>query len=220
MISIYVFAVVNFIVCGSSLDSRECDPFLSQGDCYFYPCLDARYLCGPMNHLVGFSYDLCRLSTHLYQSRLTNDAQRYFSTANLCAMMKLKDRLVQLRISRAFTCTDLQETVMNIHLNCLRNHSKANQTEDRNVTFCSVVSKNLAVIVDTFTNLNPAYTNLISLLKELIRSCGGQIDDAIKYQIPALLISIFQQRTDVQLTSAKLALLNTKKYRLKVDDWF
>ena len=220
MISLYVFAVVNFIVCESSLDRHECDPFLVHGDCYFYPCLDARYMCGPKNHLVGFSYDLCRLSTQLYRSRLTKNAQWYFSAANLCAMTKLKDQLVQLSTSRAFTCIDLQETVMNIHLDCLRNHSKVKQAEDRNVTFCSILSKNLDVIVDTFTNLNPVYTNLISLLKELIRPCGGQINGAIKYQIPTLLISIFQQRTDVQLTPARLAFLKRKKYRLRFGDWF
>jgi hypothetical protein len=155
----------------------------------------------------------------MYRSRLTSDAEDYFSAANLCAMSKLKERLVRPTISRAFTCTDLQKTVMNIHLYCLRNHSAVNATEDTKVTFCSILSANLDVIVDTFTNMNPAYLDLILFLKELTRSCGGKISDSIKYKIPALLISIVEQQTNVQLTPTRVALLLTKKYRRKFVDW-
>ena len=95
-----------------------------------------------------------------------------------------------------------------------------NAVKQTNVTFCSILCDNLDVIVDTFTNLNPTYTDLISLLKEVIRSCGGQIDGSVKYKIPSLLISVCQQRTDFQLTPERIGLLTKKRYRLKFGDWF
>lgn len=196
----------------------ECEEFFHQNDCYFFPCLDAHYRCGRESHLVRFSYNLCELPRRKYSLNLTENARKFFNHTNRCAMVSLRDQLVDRKISGTFTCADLQQMIFRIFVKCFQNQQKklANATV---LDFCSIVCENLQTFVNLFLNLNDSFININDLLFQTGQNCGAQLVESPERTVPSLLISICLDRKNVQLKNDITKVMTDPRFEFKDYEW-
>ncbi|CAF2952328.1 unnamed protein product [Rotaria sp. Silwood2] len=195
---LFLFCIIQIIQSKSIKKYDECDQFLNINDCYYFPCLDAHYSCGPDNHLVRFNYDLCILPTKTYSKNLTANALFYFNHTNICAMTSLNEQLVEEKISEIFTCAHLHAMIFKIYVNCFQNNERENQMI-KIIDFCSIICENLQAMINIFLHLNEAHFNVLLLLLETGKNCGAQISDSVMHTIPSALIAICLDRKNVRL---------------------
>lgn len=196
----------------------DCEKFYLAENCYYFPCLDAHYLCGKDSHLARFSNDLCSLTTQKYSSQLNQNGKLYFNHTNRCAMISLHNQITEEIISRKFSCTQLQIMIFNIYLTCLQNKEKENKLVNI-IDFCSVVCDNLQTMIDIFLNLRSEHINLSQLLSETGKSCGANINLSIGHTIPSLLMSVCLDRKNVRLKQDITNVMFNKRFEPSDYEW-
>lgn len=215
---LFVFSILNIIYSKSTKKYDECDKFSLSHDCYYFPCLDAHYSCGPYSHLARFSYDLCLLTKKKYLSKLSQNAQFYFNRTNQCAMESLDNQLIEEKISEKFSCTHLQIMITNIYINCFQNKEKENKIV-KIIDFCSIICDNLQAMIDLFLNLSNEFFNLNQLLFETGTSCGANIQQSTLHTVPSLLISICLDRKNANLKQDITSIMFNKRFESSDYDW-
>jgi hypothetical protein len=215
---LFLFYLINFNDSKAVRKYDECDKFYNIKDCYFFPCLDAHYSCGRDNHLARFSYDLCLLTTKKYKKQLKQNARFYFNHTNICAMTSLTEQLIEERISSTFTCTNLQQMILKIYINCFQNNQRENEMV-KIIDFCSIICENLQVMIDLFLNLSSDYFNLNQLLIETGKTCGANINPTIGHTIPSLLIGICLDRKNVHLEQDITHIMFNQRFEPNDYEW-
>lgn len=196
----------------------ECEIFFNSNDCYYFPCLEAHFPCGPNAHLARFSYNFCSLITKTYVSRLSTNAKFYFNHTNQCAMMKIHEDLIEGTISGRFTCGHLQRMIFNIYLDCFQSTQRENQLVHV-VDFCSFICEDLQTIMDLFLNIGSDHINLHQLLIRTGNACGADIDESVAHTVPSLLMSICLDRKDVQLKQDISQIMFNQRYEPNDYEW-
>ena len=215
---VYLFNILTIIDSKFAKKYNECEQFLNSKDCYYFPCLDAHFPCGPNSHLSRFSYDLCLLSTKKYYEELSVDARLYFNHTNICAMALLHEQLVEEKISARFTCTHLQMMIDDIYLKCFQNNQQEN-TMIQIIDFCSFICNNLQTMINLFLNLNNDHVNLHRLLIETGKNCGTMINESIDHSIPSLIMSICLDRKNTRLKYDITSIMFNSRFEPNEYDW-
>lgn len=218
VLCLYLLHCTGLCNCRASREHHECRKFLAVHDCYYFPCLDAHFTCGPHNHLVGFTHNLCQLTSKKYAPQLSSDAQLYFNHTNQCAMAALNDQLTEGSISAKFTCSHLQLMIFRIYLKCFQNEQRETEMV-RVVDFCSVVCENLQTMINLFLNLNDGHVNLNELLIETGRSCGTDVRPSTTHTVPALLVAICLDRKKVRLNQDITKIMFDSRFEFNDYDW-
>lgn len=213
-----LFYILLIVQSKSAKKYDECDQFLNVYDCYYFPCLDAHYSCGPENHLVKFTYDFCTLPSKRFSTSLTKDAYRYLNHTNACAMKSLSEQLVEEKISDRFTCGHLHTLIFKIYLNCFQSIQKHTALVNV-IDFCTIVCDNLQAMIDFFLILNESHINLYILLIETGRSCGAQIEESIYHTIPALLAAVCLDRKNARLERDITDIMFNTRFQPNDYDW-
>ena len=218
VLCVYLLHCLAVCHCRSLQEHQECEKFFVANDCYYFPCLDSHYTCGPDNHLVGFTHNFCQLTSKKYAPQLNNDAQLYFNHTSKCAMTALHDQLVEGSISARFTCAHLQLMIVRIYAKCLHNEQPERKMVSV-VDFCSIVCDNLETMINLFLNLNDGHVNLQELLLETGRNCGAEILPSTTRTVPALLVAICLDRKTVRLKNDITKIMFGSRFEFNDYDW-
>ena len=213
-----IFCLIKPILSRSIRKYDECEEFYNTSDCYYFPCLEPHYTCGPYSHLVRFSYDFCLLTRKKYASRLSSDANFYFNHTNQCAMASIHEQLIEERISAAFTCGNLQAMIFRIYIDCFQNTQRENQLVQV-IDFCSIICQDLQAIIDLFLNIGDTHVNLHQLLVQTGKACGADINESVAHTVPSLLVSICLDRKNVRLKQDITQILFNERYEPHDYEW-